>query len=137
MAKSDKYRALILSLLILTVFLSAWQIATMPRQGTQVVDDEYAKLVGASAATGQKSTFPGPVDVGTKLLEHLSDPFYDRGANDKGIGIQLAWSVLRVALGFGLAALAFAALTSGVVPATARVANARRRRWVGRCWVWR
>ena len=105
MVKSDKYRALILSLLILAVFLGAWQIATMPRQGTQVVDDEYAKLVGASAATGQKSTFPGPVDVGAKLLEHLSDPFYDRGANDKGIGIQLAWSVLRVALGFGLAAL--------------------------------
>jgi nitrate/nitrite transport system permease protein len=105
MAKSDKYRALILSLLILAVFLGAWQIATMPRQGTQVVDDEYAKLVGASAATGQKSTFPGPVDVGAKLLEHLSDPFYDRGANDKGIGIQLAWSVMRVALGFGLAAL--------------------------------
>ncbi len=105
MAKSDKYRALILSLLILAVFLGAWQIATMPRQGTQVVDDEYAKLVGTSAATGQKSTFPGPVDVGAKLLEHLSDPFYDRGANDKGIGIQLAWSVLRVALGFGLAAL--------------------------------
>lgn len=105
MATRDKYRALILSLLILTVFLGAWQIATMPRQGTQVVDDEYAKLVGASAATGQKSSFPGPVDVGAKLLEHLSDPFYDRGANDKGIGIQLAWSVLRVALGFGLAAL--------------------------------
>lgn len=105
MAKSDKYRALILSLLILAVFLGAWQIATMPRQGAQVVDDEYAKLVGASAATGQKSTFPGPVDVGAKLFEHLSDPFYDRGANDKGIGIQLAWSVLRVALGFGLAAL--------------------------------
>ena len=105
MAKSDKYRALILSLLILAVFLGAWQIATMPRQGTQVVDDEYAKLVGASAATGQMSKFPGPVDVGAKLLEHLSDPFYDRGANDKGIGIQLAWSVLRVALGFGLAAL--------------------------------
>ena len=80
-------------------------IATMPRQGAQVVDDEYAKLVGASAATGQKSTFPSPVDVGAKLVEHLSDPFYDRGANDKGIGIQLAWSVSRVALGFGLAAL--------------------------------
>ncbi len=105
MAKSEKFRALILSLLILVVFLGAWQIATMPRQGAQVVDDEYAKLVGASAATGQKSTFPTPVDVGVKLVEHLSDPFYDRGANDKGIGIQLAWSVSRVALGFGLAAL--------------------------------
>ncbi|MFM7010428.1 MAG: nitrate ABC transporter permease [Betaproteobacteria bacterium] len=105
MAKTEKFRALILSLLILVVFLGAWQIATMPRQGAQVVDDEYAKLVGASAATGQKSTFPTPVDVGAKLVEHLSDPFYDRGANDKGIGIQLAWSVSRVALGFGLAAL--------------------------------
>jgi nitrate/nitrite transport system permease protein len=105
MAKSEKFRALILSLLILVVFLGAWQIATMPRQGAQVVDDEYAKLVGASAAIGQKSTFPTPVDVGAKLVEHLSDPFYDRGANDKGIGIQLAWSVSRVALGFGLAAL--------------------------------
>ena len=105
MVKHEKFRALILSLLILVVFLGAWQIATMPRQGAQVVDDEYAKLVGASAATGQKSTFPTPVDVGAKLIEHLSDPFYDRGANDKGIGIQLAWSVSRVALGFGLAAL--------------------------------
>ncbi len=105
MIKSEKFRALVLSLLILVVFLGAWQIATMPRQGAQVVDDEYAKLVGASAATGQKSTFPSPVDVGAKLVEQLSDPFYDRGANDKGIGIQLAWSVSRVALGFGLAAL--------------------------------
>jgi nitrate/nitrite transport system permease protein len=82
-----------------------WQIATMPTQGAQIVDEEYAKLVGAAAATGQKSTFPGPLDVGAKLVEHLSDPFFDRGANDKGIGIQLAWSVSRVALGFGLAAL--------------------------------
>ena len=39
------------------------------------------------------------------MAEQLSDPFYDKGPNDKGIGIQLAWSVGRVALGFGLAAL--------------------------------
>ncbi len=101
----ERTRALILSLLVLAIFFMFWQIATMPTQGTQVVDEEYAKLVGAAAATGQKSTFPGPMDVGIKLVEHLSDPFYDRGANDKGIGIQLAWSVSRVALGFGLAAL--------------------------------
>ena len=101
----ERSRALVLSILILAIFLMFWQIATMPTQGAQVVDDEYAKLVGAAAATGQKSTFPGPLDVGAKLVEHLSDPFYDRGANDKGIGIQLAWSVSRVALGFGLAAL--------------------------------
>lgn len=101
----ERKRALLLSALIFAIFLMFWQLATMPTQGTQVVDEEYAKLVGAAAATGQKSTFPGPLDVGAKLVEHLSDPFYDRGANDKGIGIQLAWSVSRVALGFGLAAL--------------------------------
>jgi nitrate/nitrite transport system permease protein len=105
MIRHERMRALVLSVLVLAIFLMFWQIATMPTQGAQVVDEEYAKLVGAAAATGQKSTFPGPLDVGAKLVEHLSDPFYDRGANDKGIGIQLAWSVSRVALGFGLAAL--------------------------------
>jgi len=102
---NERGRAVILSVLIFAIFVMFWQIATMPTQGAQIVDEEYAKLVGAAAATGQKSTFPGPLDVGAKLVEHLSDPFYDRGANDKGIGIQLAWSVSRVALGFGLAAL--------------------------------
>jgi nitrate/nitrite transport system permease protein len=105
MLKSEKLRALILSLLILGVFLVAWQIGTMPFTSAQVVDEEYAKLVGAAASTGQKSAFPTPMDVGRKLIEQLSDPFYDKGPNDKGIGIQLAWSVGRVALGFGLAAL--------------------------------
>ncbi len=103
--RHERTRAFVLSVLVLAIFLMFWQIATMPTQSAQVVDEEYAKLVGAAAATGQKSTFPGPLDVGAKLVEHLSDPFYDRGANDKGIGIQLAWSVSRVALGFGLAAL--------------------------------
>jgi nitrate/nitrite transport system permease protein len=105
MLKSEKLRALILSLLILGFFLAAWQIGTMPFSSVQTVDDEYAKLVGAAASTGQKSAFPTPMDVGRKLVEQLSDPFYDKGPNDKGIGIQLAWSVGRVALGFGLAAL--------------------------------
>jgi nitrate/nitrite transport system permease protein len=105
MMVNERGRAVILSVLIFAIFVMFWQIATMPTQGAQIVDEEYAKLVGAAAATGQKSTFPDPLDVGAKLVEHLSDPFFDRGANDKGIGIQLAWSVSRVALGFGLAAL--------------------------------
>jgi nitrate/nitrite transport system permease protein len=105
MMGNERGRAVILSVLIFAIFVMFWQIATMPTQSAQGVDEEYAKLVGAAAATGQKSTFPGPLDVGAKLVEHLSDPFFDRGANDKGIGIQLAWSVSRVALGFGLAAL--------------------------------
>ncbi len=95
----------LLSLLLLGVFLGAWHLATLPKVGTQVVDAEYAKLVGQQASTGQKSAFPTPADFGAKLVEHLRNPAYDRGANDKGIGVQLAYSIGRVALGFLLAAL--------------------------------
>jgi nitrate/nitrite transport system permease protein len=95
----------LLSLVILLVFLSLWQAGTAPEAGNQVVNDEYAKLVGSAAATGQKSSLPTPGEVGRKLWEHLNDPFYDKGPNDKGIGIQLAYSIARVALGYLLAAL--------------------------------
>ncbi len=60
--------------------------------------------MGATATTG-KSAMPGPLDVGATLWRHLKDPFYDRGPNDKGLGIQLAYSIGRVALGYGLAVL--------------------------------
>ena len=105
MARSERLRAFLLSLLILLVFLAAWQIGTQPVGGGAVVDDDYAKLVGAAAASGQKSAFPTPADFGRKLIEQLSNPFYVNGPNDKGIGIQLAWSIGRVALGFFLAAV--------------------------------
>ena len=105
MARSERLRAFLLSLLILLVFLAAWQIGTQPVGGGAVVDDDYAKLVGAAAASGQKSAFPTPADFGAKLIEQLSHPFYSNGPNDKGIGIQLAWSIGRVALGFFLAAV--------------------------------
>ncbi|MEI6113902.1 MAG: nitrate ABC transporter permease [Burkholderiales bacterium] len=105
MARSERLRAFLLSLLILLVFLAAWQIGTQPVGGSAVVDDDYAKLVGAAAASGQKSAFPTPADFGAKLIEQLSHPFYSNGPNDKGIGIQLAWSIGRVALGFFLAAV--------------------------------
>jgi nitrate/nitrite transport system permease protein len=105
MVKTDRMRAIAISLLLLALFFGIWHLGTMPSAGSQVVDDEYAKLVGASAATGQKSTFPTPVDFLQKLGGHLSDPFYDRGPNDKGIGIQLAYSLGRVLMGFFLAAM--------------------------------
>jgi nitrate/nitrite transport system permease protein len=35
--------------------------------------------------------------------EQLTDPFYDHGPNDKGIGIQLGYSLLRVLAGYFLA----------------------------------
>ncbi len=98
-------RAAVLSFVIFAVFLAAWQIAT---SGTSAVpagmDPEYAKLLGATATQG-KSAMPTPLEVGAKIWGHLRDPFYDRGTNDKGIGIQLAYSVARVALGYFLAVL--------------------------------
>ncbi|MFM9970273.1 MAG: nitrate ABC transporter, permease protein, partial [Burkholderiales bacterium] len=105
MAASSKLTAAVLSLMLLAVFLGIWHLATLPKVSAQKVDDEYAKLVGAQAATGQKSTFPTPTDFGAKLVEHLGNPFYDKGPNNKGIGLQLLYSVGRVLLGFALAAL--------------------------------
>ena len=119
MLKRDSMRSLVLSVLILLVVLLSWYIATIPSTGAPIVDEEYAKLVGAQAATGQKSAFPTPIDVGKKLIEQLSDPFYDRGPNDKGIGIQLAWSISRVGLGFLLAAVV--AIPLGFVIGMSRV----------------
>jgi nitrate/nitrite transport system permease protein len=99
-------RAALLSLLIFVGIVAIWQVATMPMAASgPAMDPEYAKLVGAAAATGAKSAMPTPADIGATIWKHLTDPFYVRGSNDKGIGIQLAYSLGRVLLGFGLAAL--------------------------------
>jgi nitrate/nitrite transport system permease protein len=66
------------------------------------MDPAYAKLMGATATQG-KSPMPGPLEVGAKLWEQLRRPFYDNGPNDKGVGIQLAYSLGRVLIGYLLA----------------------------------
>lgn len=48
---------------------------------------------------------PGPVATLTVLKEMLSDPFYDYGPNDKGIGLQLFNSIKTVLMGFLLGSL--------------------------------
>lgn len=101
MARS-RVAAPFLSLVLLALFLMCWQLAVRDTSPTTGMDPEYAKLMGASATTG-KSAIPTPVDVGRKLLGAISNPFYDKGPNDKGIGTQLAFSLARVLLGFGLA----------------------------------
>ena len=99
------WRAPALSLLVFLLMIGVWHALTLPKAAPVTAESEYAALVGAAAATGQKSAFPSPADVGRKIMEHLSEPFYDRGPNDKGIGIQLAYSIARVLLGYLLAAL--------------------------------
>ena len=104
--KSLGLRAALLSFLIFAAIVGLWQIAAQPPAASgPAVDPEYAKLVGAAAATGTKSAMPTPADIGVTIWKHMLDPFYVKGTNDKGIGIQLAYSLGRVLLGFGLAAL--------------------------------
>jgi nitrate/nitrite transport system permease protein len=103
----QKLASAVLSLLILALFLGAWEISLRwaAPSGGAAMDPEYARLIGAAAAAGGQTPFPAPSAIALRLWELLRDPFYIRGANDRGIGIQLAWSLGRVGIGFGLACL--------------------------------
>ena len=107
-----------LSLLLLGMLLCVWHLATLSPRAVPVVAApaltaeqlEYARLMGkdpgaGTAAAPAKSGFPTLAQMGAVVLKHLADPFYDNGPNDKGIALQLAHSLGRVALGYGLAAV--------------------------------
>jgi nitrate/nitrite transport system permease protein len=98
-------KAALISFLIFAVFVGAWHLATQPKESTSLagVDAEYAAMMGKGAE--KAGGFPPPIAVGRAFVEYLSDPFYDKGPNDKGIGIQMAHSLARVAVGFLLAVL--------------------------------
>jgi nitrate/nitrite transport system permease protein len=104
MSQSLSLRAGVVSLVIFGLFVGAWHLATMGSGTVVEMDPEYAKLMGATATQG-KSAMPGPLDVAQKIWEHLRNPFYDRGPNDKGLGIQLAFSIARVLTGYLLAVI--------------------------------
>jgi nitrate/nitrite transport system permease protein len=95
-------RAAILSVVLFALFVGAWELATRGTTATVAMSPEYAKLMGAAATQG-KSAMPTPVDVGIKLWAHLRRPFYDKGPNDKGLGIQLGYSIGRVLVGYFIA----------------------------------
>jgi len=86
-AKAQKRRTFALSLLLFVVFLSIWQLTTKP------------------ASQGSSKGLPGPSAVATRAWEMVSDPFYDRGPNDKGIGVQLVYSLGRLLIGYSAAVL--------------------------------
>ena len=105
-----------LSLCILIVMLAVWHLATLPAKtapGPVVTltaeQIEYQKLLGKDPtlpeADKKSSGFPTLAQMGSTVVKNLSSPFYDNGPNDKGIGLQLGYSLGRVALGFGIAAL--------------------------------
>ncbi len=98
-------RAALVSLLLLLALLAVWHASTARAPQQQQELDEYALLMGKG--TQKSDGLPTPAAIGAVIWKHLSNPFYDAGANDKGIGIQLGYSLGRVALGF-LAAAAVA-----------------------------
>ncbi len=89
----SRARVALCSVLIGVGLLAAWQVA----------------VGGQPAGKG----LPGPLAVGGTAWEMLSDPFYNRGPNDKGIGLQLAASLGRLAVGWLAASLV--AILLGVV----------------------
>ena len=98
---SLRLRAAILSVVLLVLGLGAWELSIPPQRAATALT-EYERLMGAAAP---RAGLPAPSAVFAKAWEALSDPFYDRGPNDKGIGIQIGWSLQRVLTGYGLAAL--------------------------------
>ncbi len=55
--------------------------------------------------TMNSSTFPTPAATFEAAVKLFADPFYRKGPNDQGIGWNILFSLERVAVGFGLAAL--------------------------------
>ena len=116
--RSEGLKAAMVSLLILGVLLGIWHLATLspaaapaPKVVMTAEQIEYAKLMGkdtaglADPSSVGKSGFPTLSQMGGAIATNLASPFYDNGPNDKGLGLQLAHSLGRVGLGYGLAAL--------------------------------
>ncbi|NWG74207.1 MAG: nitrate ABC transporter permease [Rubrivivax sp.] len=115
--RAQTAKAALLSLLLLSLLVGVWHLATKPTTvaGAAVTltaeEIEYAKLMGkdvsaiAAGTQTKASGFPTPAQLGQTIVDQLSRPFYDNGPNDKGIGVQLAHSLGRVAAGFAIAAL--------------------------------
>jgi nitrate/nitrite transport system permease protein len=101
--KRESLKAGLLSIVFLALFLGVWHLATLPKGEAQGAADEYAKLMGKGSK--KSDGFPTLGQMGEAFVTHVSDPFYDRGSNDKGIGIQLGHSLGRVALGYLIACL--------------------------------
>lgn len=88
-------KAFLLSFLFLILFLFVWQIGT------------------SHSPKGKPEGLPSPLSVMGKTWEMVSNPFYDRGINDKGIGLQLLFSLGRLTVGYTTAS--FVAICFGVI----------------------
>jgi nitrate/nitrite transport system permease protein len=111
MTASLNFRATVISVLLLLTLLAVWHVATLTGDKASVAAAmtaeqlEYLKMLGKDPGAQKAGGMPTPLQMGQTAWQHLSDPFYDRGPNDKGIALQLGYSLARVGLGFLLACL--------------------------------
>jgi nitrate/nitrite transport system permease protein len=101
MHQSLRLRAAIVSVVLLALILGVWEGLNIAPSDSKPLT-EYEILMGGAS---QEARVPPPSDVIELAVEELGNPFYDAGPNDKGIGIQLGYSLYRVLTGFLLAAL--------------------------------
>ncbi len=94
-------RSALLSIALLAVVLGLWEVLNKAPLASGELS-EFELLMG-SADT--EARVPPPSQVIRHAIAELSNPFYDAGPNDKGIGIQLAYSLYRVLTGYFAAAL--------------------------------
>ena len=97
----SKFKAPLLSVLLLICLLGVWELSTPAVKNAENMT-EYELLMGGAS---DEARVPPPSAIISKAVEELSNPFYDAGPNDKGIGIQIAYSLYRVLSGYLLAAL--------------------------------
>ncbi|HSP58408.1 MAG TPA: nitrate ABC transporter permease [Halomonas sp.] len=97
-------RATLLAAVLLVVGLGLWEgldhVPLLGGGGGEL--SEYDKLMASDEETAK---VPPPSEILVRAWEELSNPFYDAGPNDKGIGIQLGYSLYRVLAGFFMAAV--------------------------------
>ncbi len=65
----------------------------------------FAVFLVLWALIARESGLPDPVKTWNSAVKLFSDPFYQNGPNDQGIGWNVLKSLERVGLGFGMAAL--------------------------------
>ena len=96
----EKTKAILLSIVLLVGFIVVGELLTGTGQRGGENLTEYEKLMGMGEP---QAHVPGPIEVFKLGFKELSNPFYDNGPNDKGIGTQLFYSIARVLAGFSLA----------------------------------
>ncbi|MDB4274023.1 nitrate ABC transporter permease, partial [Algibacter sp.] len=90
------------SIIIFIVFVVIGELITGSGERNKKNLTEYEQLMGMGET---QAHVPGPFEVFERAFEELSHPFYDNGPNDKGIGLQLLYSIARVLAGYLLSVI--------------------------------